>query len=216
MCVLYWEIPLMKFCAILTVLLVAGCASVGERAYSPAKSREKKAYKKADRGITPLNVQTNFDAFVKMEVAWAGIIKDVQYNETERTFQVAFEVEHRGFDWIDHGGKQPFRLDSGGDGMFRTGWVVDKPTRISYLQMLAAPGDMLIVYGKPYRMKEGVVQLAATALRPIKQDHYAIREGETAASPSMELPAEPSQEDVKSPRNRTLEILESMDPAATP
>jgi hypothetical protein len=205
----------MKFCAVVALLILSGCATVGERAYSPAKSREKKAFVRADRSIAPLTVQTNFDAFLDAEVAWAGIITDVQYNETERTVQVAFEVEHRGFDWINHGGKRPFQLGAKGDGMFRTGWEVDKPTRISYLKLLAAPGDMIIVYGKPYRMKEGVVQLAATALRPIKEERFSIRETvvDDAFEPDRPTTVPSAGSEI---HHHALEILESMDASTVP
>jgi hypothetical protein len=166
----------MRYVVLFGLLSLVGCASVEQGAYRPVKSKEKQAFARADRGVAPADVKKNFRALENTEVAWAGIIKDVQFNETERTFQVAFEVEHRGFDWKDHGGGAPFRLSSEGDGLFRAGWVVDKPTRISYLKMLAGPGDMLIVYGKPYRMKDWVIQLAATAIRPVRDSDFIVVE----------------------------------------
>ena len=33
---------------------------------------------------------------------------------------------------------------------------------------------MLIAYGKPYQMKAGIIQLAATAVRPIRVKDFTI------------------------------------------
>ncbi|MDF7825036.1 hypothetical protein P4B35_13520 [Pontiellaceae bacterium B12227] len=158
---------------LLSVLLVFGCASVQEGAYEPYKSREKKAFARADRSVEIIDVQTNFYAYVETEVAWAGLIEDIQFKETERTIQVAFSIEHRAFDWLDHGGAMPYQLSAEGQGSFRAGWTVDKPARISHLKTLAKPGYMIVIYGKPYRMEGGVIQLAATAVRPIKNTQFA-------------------------------------------
>ena len=166
----------MRHLVLLGLLSLVGCASVEQGSYRPVKGKEKQAFARADRDVSPADVRKDFQALENTEVAWAGIIKDVQFNETERTIQVAFQIEHRGFDWKNHGGGKPFRLSAEGDGLFRAGWVVDKPTRISYLKMLAAPGDMLIVYGKPYRMKDWVIQLSATAIRPVRAGDYSVAE----------------------------------------
>jgi len=117
----------------------------------------------------------------EQEVAWAGVIEDVQYRETERTVQVAFRVDHRSFDWKNHGGSRPYQLSKKGDGVFMAGWVVQKPTRISFLKTLSRPGDMIIVYGTPYRMKKGIIQLSASAIRPISEKDYSIAVAEPAS-----------------------------------
>ena len=163
-----------RYVVMLAVVLSWGCASMEDTSYKPYKNREKKAFSRADRSISILDVQTNFQAHVGTELAWAGIIEDVQYKETERTIQVAFKVEHREFDWMDHGGGTPYHLAAEGQGSFRAGWIVDKPARISHLKTLAKPGDMIVVYGQLYRMEDGVVQLAATAVRPIKTADFKV------------------------------------------
>ena len=175
-----------RYLVFLSVLLSFGCASVKESAYKPYKTREKKAFSRADRAVEIIDVQTNFQAYVGTEVAWAGIIEDIQFKETERTIQVAFSVEHREFDWVDHGGGVPYQLSAEGQGGFKAGWVVDKPARISYLKALAKPGYMIVIYGKPYRMENGVVQLAATAVRPIKAGEFRVEVPEVGNDPENE------------------------------
>ncbi|WP_372808225.1 hypothetical protein [Pontiella sp.] len=182
------------------VLVVSGCASVGERGYRPATHAEKKAFARADRSVSPQAVRSDFVSYGGMEVAWAGIIKNVQYSETERTYLIAFEVEHCGFDWTERGGTEPFRLTAPGEGTFTAGWYANKPTRVSYLQLLAAPGDMLIVYGKPHQMKNGVVQLAATAIRPVKVGGFAIH-------PSAKPQPAPAAARMPESGNRALDSL---------
>jgi len=58
--------------------------------------------------------------------------------------------------------------------MFAAGWTVNKPARISVLKTQAEPGDMILVYGRLYRMKDGVIQLAATSVRPIKTGDFTV------------------------------------------
>ncbi len=158
----------MKYVALLLCAVLTGCASVSTQSYRPYKNREKKAYARADRSIPFDEVKTNFQAYAETEVAWAGIIDDIQFKENERTIQVAFDVDHRTFDWMDHGGGSRYRLSAESAGRIKVGWTVDKPARISYLKTLAKPGYMIIVYGKPWRQGDGAIQLAATAVRPIK------------------------------------------------
>ncbi|VGO15519.1 hypothetical protein PDESU_04102 [Pontiella desulfatans] len=203
----------MKVSGFMALLLLAGCASVREQAYQPHKSAEKKAFARVDRTIGPDAVRANYVALAETELAWAGIIKDVQYNETERTFQVAFEIEYHDFDWVDHGGGQPFRLSAEGGGIFTAGWYASKPTRISYLKLLAAPGDMIIVYGKPFSMANGVIQLAATAIRPVKQGGFSFLEpiAESAEPPVVdEGVPEASGENHREQAIKTLESLEAL------
>ena len=170
----YVKRRIQQFAGVLGALLLAGCATIEKGAYHPRSGKEKQAFARANRDVTPSAVKKDFQTLKNSELAWAGVIKDVQYKETERTIQVAFEVDHRHFDWKDYGGGEPYRLSIEGDGIFIVGWVVDKPTRISYLKSLAKPGDMLIAYGKPYRMTDGVVQLAATAVRPVSSGDYVV------------------------------------------
>lgn len=102
-------------------------------------------------------------------MAWGGIIKDIQFKETEHTIQVAFEVEHCTFDWRDHGGRIPYTLYESEEGVFRAGWTVNKPASVSHLEKQAKPGYMILVYCKPYRMSNDMVQLSAISVRPIQE-----------------------------------------------
>jgi hypothetical protein len=172
------EFVMIKYMAFWGLLVLTGCTSVEEGVYIPQSSKERAAFVRASTDLQPNDIRNDFQSMRAREVAWVGVIEDIQYRETERTVQVAFRVDHRYFDWKDHGSSHPYHLSKEGEGIFMAGWVVKKPTRISYLRTLAKPGDMLVVYGKPYGMKNNIIQLAATAIRPITDDDYSIVEEE--------------------------------------
>jgi len=169
-----------KHLFIVMLLVITGCTTARQGVYRPKSGKEKAANDRADRGVSPADVRKDFHAFETNEVAWAGIIKDIQFKETQRSILVAFQIDHRDFDWKDHGGSTPYILSSKGDGAFKAGWTVRKPASIAKLNTLAKPGYMILVYGKPYQMKNGVIQLSATAVRPIKTSEFMLSEGTSA------------------------------------
>ncbi len=156
------------------LMLLAGCATYEDGRYRPVTGTEKEVFARADQRITPSDVRQNFDAFKTNDVAWVGIIKDIRFKETERTIQVAFQVEHRHFDWLTHDGAAAYHLSAEGEGEFMVGWSVRKPTSIGRLKAQAKPGYMLVAYGTPYRIIDGVIQLAATAVRPVSAGQFTI------------------------------------------
>jgi hypothetical protein len=164
-----------KYLFVLWAVVLAGCSTLNDRDYTPYKSREKKAYARADRAISIPDVQSNLFELATTEVAWAGIIDEIQFKELERTIQVAFSVDQHDFDWKNYRKGKPYHLSADSQGQFTVGWTVDKPARISHLKTLAKPGYMIIAYGTPFRVDEdGVVQLSATAIRPIKMKKFLI------------------------------------------
>ncbi|QBG47533.1 hypothetical protein EGM51_09065 [Verrucomicrobia bacterium S94] len=164
----------MRIFVLLVSGMLAGCASTGSKVYKPHSSREKKAFVRADRSVTFADVQTNFQTYLETEVAWAGVIRGIEFKETERTIQVAFDIDYHDFDWRNYGGGKPYRLAAENGGRFKAGWTVDKPTRISYLKTLAKPGYMILVYGKPWRRDDTAVLLAATAVRLVSTGDYEL------------------------------------------
>ncbi len=161
---------MIKRVACFGILLLAGCATYEEGGYRPRSAREKKAFARISRSVTPNDVREDFHALRNSEVAWAGIIKEIQFKEVERAIQVAFFVEHRHFDWTD----KPYRLSAEGEGEFVAGQSVDKPVSISRLEKLARPGDMLVAYGTPFRIRDGVIQLRTSSVRPIPKRAFSI------------------------------------------
>ncbi len=156
------------------MLLLAGCATYEKGGYHPKSAAEKKAFARATRNVNPDIVRNDFNAWAGIEVAWAGVIKEIDFKEAERAIHAAFYVEHRHFDWSD----KPYRLAAGGEGEFVAGQAVPKPAAISRLKTLAKLGDMVIVYGMPVRMRNGIIQLKATSIRPISADDFTIAEPE--------------------------------------
>jgi hypothetical protein len=189
------EFLIMNRMALLVLLFLAGCATVDREGYRPKSAKEKKAFLHANRSVGPNDVRRHFHRLEATEVVWAGIIKEVQFKEAERTIQVAFRVEHRHFDWSG----KPYRLSSEGEGEFVAGQSIDKPASISRLRSMAKPGYMLVVYGKPYRMVNGVIHLVATSVRPISVDEFRIIPSEKHSDDSQEMPDVPEQEAAEEP-----------------
>lgn len=160
---------------VLSIALVTGCASTGTKPYQPTSPTEKEAFSIADKTISMEDVRANFNAYKRdSEIAWAGIIKKVQFAEKERSVQVGFVIEHHDFDWTKHSSGPEFQLSKESSGTFLAGWVVQKPTRISYLKQLAKPGDMIIVYGKPHRIKGSTIHIIASAIHPIPAKEFTL------------------------------------------
>ncbi len=179
----------MRIAVLVGLLVLMGCATVEKGVYRPKNGKEKTALSRAVKDIAPSDVRKDFRGLEDTELAWAGVIKEIQFKETERTVQVAFQVDHRNFNWKDYGGKKSYRLSAVGEGTFVAGWTVPKPTSIAKLKTQAKSGYMILVYGKPYRMKDGIVQLSATALRLIPENDYEVLTA-TAAEDEKEDPVQ--------------------------
>ncbi len=178
---------MVKYAVLLGFFVLTGCASkVGE--YAPKSKVEGAAFASADLSITPEAVRKNFEEYRGTNVAWAGIIREVDYKETERTIQVAFLVDQHDFDWKLHKGDQPFKLESERGGPFAAGWEVKKPTRASLLRKQAGPGDMLIAYGQPVKVRAGVIQLKTDQIRAVKIDEVQFTDPETAPPNVLDVP----------------------------
>lgn len=157
-------------------LMLTGCAttSTESKPYVPASSEEADALKAADVYTSPNMIRKNFYAYAGKELGWAGIIRNIKFIDQERVVQVAFLVEHHYFDWKEHGGSVPYRLLPGSEGLFATAWSIEKPTDIRRLKMQVKEGDMLLVYGKIYNMKKGVVRISPTFVHPIPAKHFQL------------------------------------------
>jgi hypothetical protein len=170
-------------------LLMAGCSTPGLRDYRPQNGREVQLLGKAVRTITPADVRKDFSGNAATLVVWVGIIKKIEFRETERTIQVAFLLDHRRFDWLEHREDDaPYHLSEKGAGEFTAGWTVNKPTRINYLKSLSEPGDALVVYGTPYSIKNGIVRLDASHVRVLPKEK--CRADTLEPSPTVEEPGD--------------------------
>lgn len=162
-----------KWIAGMAVVLLAGCSTVKTGSYRPDSPKERTAYRRASKMIALADVQEDRGAYLEQMVAWAGVIEDVKFRQTERAVQIAFSVRQHDFDWLEPQGEALYELSTESDGIFFAGLSVPMPTQISYLKGLAEKGDMLIVYGKPVP-GNGTVQLRAKTVRAIDRQDFAI------------------------------------------
>jgi hypothetical protein len=173
----------MKCVLFLSIVVLAGCATVDKHSYNPVSPQETAAFTRADRSLGPGDVSRDFEALKDAELAWAGVIKAVKFKENGDNVFVAFRVEHRHFDWSG----KPYLLSSEGDGEFMSGQSLTKSDNIEFLRATMLPGSMLIVYGKPLRVSEsGMIQLSASSIRPVLLSEFSV-EDESMAEDKVDV-----------------------------
>jgi hypothetical protein len=156
------------------IMLTAGCANKPKalRPYVPTSDKEAEAFAKTDFSLTFSQVAKEIDFHVVTDIAWTGIIEDIDFREQRDRVQVALRVREHAFDWIDRGTDTGrYYLSQASAGYFMAGIDVMKPTSIQRLKRQASVGDMIIVYGHPRILHEdGTIQIKAFSVRPIPAD----------------------------------------------
>ena len=71
----------MKHFLFLCLILVAGCSTYDNSDYRPKTAKEKEAFPRANKNVQPSDVQKDFEQFRYTEIAWAGIIEDIQFKD---------------------------------------------------------------------------------------------------------------------------------------
>lgn len=139
--------------------LRAGVLFPGSRHYQAASPREAAVMETARRDVYPEDVRQSPEQHRDTLVAWAGVVRSMEATEEGAALVLRFDVEHRYFDWLeDIGGRARFMPSPRGEGRFRAAWGVPLAAR-EHLEQLGEVGDLLIVYGKPSDIRDGVVGL---------------------------------------------------------
>ena len=156
----------------LSIVLFASMVLIGcphSQLYRGLSEGEQEHFSKANREIYPNDVRSNFQQNSSIKVAWPGFITEAKWDEKEGAYATTFVLEHHYYDWIlDYSiQKEKLFLSSRGEGAFAT-ICPSKPEQKS--QTSSATGNLLIVYGTPERLEEGVVFLTCDYARFIKRD----------------------------------------------
>lgn len=129
----------------------------------------------ARRDVYPGDVLQHLEEHAGHTVAWAGVIRAFTVSEEAGQRVVRLDVEHRYFDWIEDHGIQPerFFLSPRGEGTFRVAWPAPPRDR-GERSVLIHVGDMLVSYGRPSVVRDGVVGLHPVVyVRLIARRFYA-------------------------------------------
>ena len=162
-----------KECALLLLLCFLS-ACPGSRAYQPLPVWEAKFFAEARRDVYPDDVRRSPESYAKTLVAWTGIIRRVEYRQEAGMDVARFTVEHHYFDWIEDRGAQRevFFLSPRGEGTFVTAWNITAAEEKQFIKQLAE-GDMMVAYGYPSAIRDGVIALHPTQnMRSIKPEWY--------------------------------------------
>jgi hypothetical protein len=135
----------------------------GSREYKPVSDREAAVLARATREVYPDDVRREPERHAKTFVAWVGILKKYEASRARGGTDLWFDLEHRYFDWIEDFGLQPERLfiSPRGEGAFRATWSLP-PDAYDRLGQNLHEGDLIVVYGYPSQIQDGVVGIHPT------------------------------------------------------
>ena len=155
---------------------LAACpgAVPGSRPYQAASPAEAQRIKQADFHTFPDDVRQSPEKFTSTLVAWAGVITNADIKKGSDGYLIIFSLEHHYFDWIEDDSIQKaiFFLSPRGEGKFATYWSMPLSTEYDELKRRVAPGSLLITYGYPVKVEDGVVYVRPDYVRPYEQSLY--------------------------------------------
>ena len=171
--------PFALACLALPLLLTACAHNIPYRAKNPPEQTENR---KALLDIYPADVRTNLNQFTNTIIAWAGIIRETEAEESEgNAIHVVTTFEHHYFDWEEDRllNSQQLLVSPRGEGLFKAEWYLRKKepeANVTDAQIFASPGKLAIVYGVPEKMEDNTVVLQYRYLRIINKSHFSTNE----------------------------------------
>ena len=155
--------PTLALCS----LLLSGCPH--SKKYRGLSEVEQDQFNKANRDIYPNDVRNNIQHFQSDKVAWPGLITEAKWMEKDGTFATKFLIEHHYYDWIlDYSiQKGKIFLSPRGEGSFAT-VCPSRPDQETIVT--TAPANLLIVYGMPEKVEEGIVFVTCDYANFIKRE----------------------------------------------
>lgn len=157
-------------CCLVVLLLLGGCV----RNYSPQSSWESQEFQRSDFTIHPNDVRFKLSQWRDFQIAWAGIIQEVEFYQTESSYEVILLMEHHYFDWKEENFEpdQMYYLSSVGQGLFQTNWYLKKSADLEYFKSRFTVGNLAIVYALPDTVVEEVVLVKSRYLRIIDRKNF--------------------------------------------
>jgi len=74
---------------------------LGSRVYQPTGGPEARVFGRAAQDVYPDDVRAEPQRYVKMLVAWPGILRSYELTKDDETATIKLVLEHRYFDWIE-------------------------------------------------------------------------------------------------------------------
>ena len=127
------------------VLLITGCTNL----YKPVSEWEKRVFDRSKFYVYPNDVRKDINSHKNTKVAWAGIINEVDIDESVVPALMHFVVEHHFFTWAIDGTTRQYWLSPRGEGSLMASWPMRPEWDLDEMRKLINKGDMVIVYGMP-------------------------------------------------------------------
>ena len=168
---------------VLISLTSLGCPGIvpGSKPYEGLSEREADHFNRSQRDISPSAVRSRIAQYQSTEVAWPGLIKEVELIEKEGKLEAQLLVEYYHYDWIlDYGVQmEKIFLYPQREGLFATTCSF-RPDASSSKQFrsYAEVGNLLILYGTPQRVDGQVVVLTCNYPRFITKGWFRIQSEE--------------------------------------
>ncbi len=152
------------------VLLCVACCVAGivgapsSRDYEPVSEWERREMGRSSRNTYPDDVRANL-AGNRRPVAWADVLRAVEFFGEPRRPMLRLTIEHRYFDWIDDRSvqRERFFLSRRGEGTFQCVWPLRPEWDVVEMRRITVPGLMAVVYGTPERVDGATIDLGQAA-----------------------------------------------------
>lgn len=142
----------------------------GTERFNPTGRIEKQYFQLSDSSVFPKDVQSDLKRYSDKMVSWTGIIEKLELLDPEEDplhSHWKIHARHHYYDWlIDHGlQKEKFLLSHKGEGRFVATVVVNRlqgaqrQQMVQHIEKQYRTGNMVIAYGKPEKVIDGVVIL---------------------------------------------------------
>lgn len=150
--------------ALAAFVLVVVATAPSSRDYQPASPAEKAEMDRSTYSVHPDDVRADIDHH-RVQVAWTGVLRDVQFSGAPEKPTVSALVDHHYFDWIDDRSARSERFlpSPRGEGQFRFTRPLSPAWDIAAMKEAAPPGSMVVVYGTPSKIEGAVVDLGEAA-----------------------------------------------------
>ena len=162
---------------LLCYIILSGCPGIvpGSKLYQGLSAPEEQHLQSANKEIYPNDVRADLQKYQSTKVAWPGIVTEATVTEKAGRVEIRFSVEHHYYDWIlDYSIQQEkIFLSPRGEGLFTTVCIVKPDTaQLRQFQSDTAPGNLLIVYGRPENVDEGVILLTCNFIRLFPKEWF--------------------------------------------
>ncbi|HND02750.1 MAG TPA: hypothetical protein PK782_11790 [Nitrospira sp.] len=162
------KLPAIIPAIVLMSVVLSGCPLPRSEMYKGFSEAEKSYFATADLGVFPNDARKDVERYQASLVAWPGFITELNSIQKDSAYFTRIVVEHHYYDWIlDHSiQKEKYFLSPRGEGVFTTLC----PSKLKDENVTKDLNNMLIVYGKPEKVEDGMLHVTCDYAAFIKRE----------------------------------------------